>query len=673
MTPQPLSYGSWLSPITADLIVANSIGLGETMWDGQTLYWVEMRPAEKGRNVLMGWIGATQGSPATNTILDPTVQEITGAAYNVRTRVHEYGGDCCTLWQGVAYFSNFADQRLYRLVPGAQPQPLTLEGVDLRFANGTIDPHRPSWIGIQEDHRGTGEAVNSLVRIPLPSLAETPQPQEAVTLHQGHDFYAYPCLSPDGQYLAWITWDHPQMPWDGTELWVAQVQADGSLKDVRRVAGGRAESIFQPQWSPDGWLYFVSDRSNWWNLYRWHPSSPLNGDPLANGEALYPMEAEFGLPLWNFGMSTYGFISPEEILCTYQQDGISHLARLQVSSRTLQRLPLDYTSIRNLTVQGDLAAFVGGSALEPSTLVVLDLANNQSHAIRCSHSLDLDRRYLSQPESIAFPTDQGRTAYGLYYPPANGDYSAPPTERPPLVVKSHGGPTAAAKSSLDLGIQYWTSRGFGVLDVNYGGSTGYGREYRERLKGQWGVVDVADCAHGALYLVERGDVDGDRLTIEGGSAGGYTTLCALIFTPVFKAGCSRYGVSDLTALAEDTHKFESRYLDSLVGAYPAQKEVYLQRSPLQHPDKLNCPVIFFQGLEDKIVPPNQTEMMVEALKKKGIPVAYVAFPGEQHGFRQGDNIKRSLEGQLYFYSQVFGFATAEAIEPVPIFNFTPTA
>ncbi|MGA1265024.1 MAG: S9 family peptidase [Prochlorothrix sp.] len=655
MTPTSAPCGSWSSPITANLIAANSIGLGEALFDGEQLYWVEMRPAEGARNVLCRYDGPESAS------------DLTPAHINVRTRVHEYGGDCCTLHQGIAYFSNFKDQRLYRLVPGQDPQPLTPEGTDLRYANGMIHPQGSTWIGIREDHRGDGEAVNTLVSLDL-QAAQT-SPQEGRILASGHDFFASPSLSPDGQQLAWLTWDHPQMPWDGTDLCVGTFQADGSLGQIQHIAGGPAESVFQPLWSPDGRLYFVSDRNNWWNLYRWDPQNPV-GD----GELVYGLEAEFGLPQWVFGMTTYGFRSAQEIICSYTQDGTWFLARLDLSPAQPQLIPLDlpFTEISNIQVSGDRVAFMAGAASQATTLYLLDLSTQALTPIRSSTSLDLDPRYLSQPEPIAFPTTDNLTAYALYYPPTNPDYTPLPGEKPPLLVKSHGGPTAATCVGLNLTIQYWTSRGFGVLDVNYGGSTGYGRAYRERLKGQWGIVDVADCANGARYMVKRGDADGDRLAIDGGSAGGYTTLCALAFTDVFKAGSSRYGVSDLTALAEDTHKFESRYLDSLVGPYPAEKLTYAARSPIHHTDRLNCPVVFFQGLEDKIVPPNQAEMMVEALKKKGIPVAYVPFEGEQHGFRKAENIKRCLEGELWFYGQIFGFTTAESIDPLEVFNLPVT-
>jgi dipeptidyl aminopeptidase/acylaminoacyl peptidase len=425
------------------------------------------------------------------------------------------------------------------------------------------------------------------------------------------------------------------------------------------VAGSESESIFCPQWSPDGVLYFVSDRSGWWNLYRWRTGQV---------EALCPMEAEFGRPQWVFGMSTYAFISSRDLVCAYATKGGWRLARLDAETKKLDEIDTPYTEIWGVQATPTHIVFGGGSATESASVVRLDLTTQQTTVLRQSTALAIDPGYLSVPQAMEFPTENGRTAHALFYPPRNRDHSASPDERPPLLVKSHGGPTASAATSLNLGIQYWTSRGIAVLDVNYGGSSGYGRAYRDRLKGQWGVVDVDDCVNGALFLVEQGLVDDDRLAITGGSAGGYTTLCALTFRDVFKAGASHYGIGDLEALAHDTHKFESRYEESLVGPYPARRDLYRARSPIHFTDRLSCPVIFFQGLEDKIVPPNQAETMVAALRAKGLPVAYVPFAGEQHGFRRAENIKRALEAELYFYSQVFGFALADPVEPVPIEN-----
>jgi len=446
------------------------------------------------------------------------------------------------------------------------------------------------------------------------------------------------------------------MPWDGTELWVADINEDGALSGRMLVAGGASESIFQPQWSPDGVLHFVSDRTGWWNLYCWRESRV---------EPLCPMNAEFGFPQWGFGMSSYDFASTNLIVCTYIQNGFSKLALLDTRTGELETIETSYSRIEGIRATPDYAVFTAASPAEATSVVKFDLAARQFETLRRSNDLAIDSGYLSAPQAIEFPTANRLTAHAFFYPPTNRDFAAPEGDRPPLLVMSHGGPTAATSPTLRPGIQYWTSRGIAVLDVNYGGSTGYGRAYRERLNGNWGIVDVDDCVNGAKYLADQMLVDSNRMAITGGSAGGYTTLCALAFRDVFKAGASHYGVSDLIALDEDTHKFESRYTFGLVGQ---SRELYIARSPIHHTDNLNAPVIFFQGLDDKVVPPNQSEMMVEALRKKGLPVAYVTFEGEQHGFRQAANIKRALDGELYFYSRIFGFELADPVEPVQIEN-----
>ncbi|MBD2000770.1 S9 family peptidase [Leptolyngbya sp. FACHB-541] len=642
MTDSLAPYGSWKSPITSDLIVQGTIRLGEIRLDGDDIYWSEGRPLEGGRSVVV------RRTP------DGTTTDITPTGFNVRTRVHEYGGGSYTVADKTVYFSNFADQRLYRQSVGSEPQPLTPEA-NLRYADAVIDRQRNRLICLREDHTASErEAVNTVVAVSL--SADSPTAGEVLV--SGNDFYSSPRLSPDGTQLSWLTWNHPNMPWDGTELWVAEVKENGELGDRHLIAGGLTESVFQPEWSPDGVLYFVSDRTNWWNLYRWQ-----NGQV----EPLCQKAAEFGLPQWVFGMFTYGFNS-DSLICTYTEDGIQHLARLNPQSLELSEIETPFASIGGIRVAPGHAVFGAGSPTTPGVIARLDLKTGQTEVLRRSSETKIDPGYLSTPETVEFPTENGLTAHAFYYAPKNRDYQAPTDERPPLLVKIHGGPTAATSATFNLGIQYWTSRGIAILDVNYGGSTGYGRDYRERLKGNWGIVDVDDCVNGAKYLVERGEVDGDRLTIDGGSAGGYTTLAVLAFRDTFKAGASYYGVSDAAALAEDTHKFESRYLDGLIGPYPERQDLYRERSPIHHTDQLSCPVIFFQGDEDKIVPPNQAEMMVEALKAKGIPVAYVLFEGEQHGFRKAENIKRSLDTELYFYSRVFGFELADPVEPVEIAN-----
>jgi len=639
-------YGSWKSPITSDLIVSGTVGLGQIAIDGDDIYWVEGRPSEAGRSVIV------RRTP------DGKISDVTPAPFNVRTRVHEYGGASFAVASGTIYFSHFADQRIYSQTLDTQPEPLT-PAANCRYADVIIDNQRNRLICVREDHSGEGECVNTIVGINLDDGADIQ------ILTQGNDFYASPRLSPDGSQLVWICWNHPNMPWDGTELWVAEINADGSLGEKSLVAGGVDESIFQPEWSPDGVLYFVSDQSNWWNFYRWQSRTAVNSQEI---EPLCEMAAEFGLPQWVFGMSTYAVVSESKIICTYTQQGKWHLASLDLATKQLTTIETHYTDISSVTARGEIVVFLAGSPTESTAIVQLNLGTSQLEILRKSSDLSIEPGYLSVPEPLEFPTENGLTAFGFFYPPKNQDFAAPAGEKPPLVVKSHGGPTAATSSSMSLKIQYWTSRGFAVLDVNYGGSTGYGREYRRRLQDSWGIVDVDDCTNGAKYLAEKGLVDAERMAIAGGSAGGYTTLCALTFRDVFKAGASYYGVSDLEALATDTHKFEARYLDGLIGPYPARKDLYVARSPIHSAERLSCPVIFFQGLEDKVVPPNQAEMMVEILKAKGLPVAYVAYEGEQHGFRRAENIKRTLDGEFYFYSQVFKFELAEPVEAVPIYN-----
>jgi dipeptidyl aminopeptidase/acylaminoacyl peptidase len=639
--PEVVPYGSWKSPITSDLIVSETINLGWIALDGEDVYWVEARPTEGGRYVIV------RRTP------DGRMADVTPPPFNARTRVHEYGGGAFAVADGTVYFSNFADQRVYRQDPDAEPRPIT-PAADLRYADGAMDHRRGRMICVREDHTDPErEAVNAIVSLDLEGN------DGGRVLVSGNDFYSSPRLSPDGSRLAWLTWNHPNMPWDGTELWVGELRGDGSLGRTERVAGGEHESIFQPEWSPDGVLHFVSDRTGWWNLYRWRNEQV---------EQLVEMEAEFGLPQWVFGSSPYAFESAGRIICAYTQQGTWHLASLDTATGKLELIETPYSEIEYVRAARGRVVFLAGSPTEPASVVQLDLATRQLKVLRRSSEIAMDAGYLSLPQEIEFPTEQGLTAHAFFYAPQNRDYVAPSDKRPPLLVFIHGGPTGATSSTLSLAIQYWTSRGIAVLDVNYGGSTGYGRAYRQRLEGQWGVVDVDDCVNGARYLVERGTVDGNRLAIRGGSAGGYTTLSVLTFRDVFKAGASYYGVSDLEALTKETHKFESRYLDRLVGPYPERRDLYRERSPIHFTHRLSCPMILFQGLEDKVVPPDQAKTMFEAVRAKGLPVAYLPFEGEQHGFRRAENIKRALDAELYFYSKVFGFELADPVEPVPIEN-----
>ena len=631
--PKTAAYGSWKSPITSDLIVAQSIALTEVRIDNGRVYWLEGRPQEQGRQVV---VREDQTAGAV---------DVTPKPFNARTRVHEYGGGAWLVAGGTVFFSNFADGRLYRQDEGAEPQPLTPEkpARGWRYADGAIDRRRQRWIGVREDHTAEGAPINAIVAMGVTGT------DPCTVLAGGHDFFASPHLSPDGARLIWLAWDHPNMPWNGTTLYLAELDEQGSPGNARAIAGGIAESIFQPEWAPDGRaIVYVSDRSGWWNLYR---------HDLANGAtaALAPMAAEFGLPQWTFAMSTYAFAGPDRIVCSYIKNGLGRLALLDLTGGRLRDIETPFTDFASVRAEGDRAVFRAGAPNQPVSVVALDLTTGAHQVLKKASDL-LDRAdlrisdYLTRVEPIEFPTTGGNTAQGLYYPPHNPDYAAPSGEKPPLLVKCHGGPTSAALSTLSLYTQYWTSRGIAVLDVNYGGSTGFGRAYRDRLHLSWGIVDVDDCINGARFLAKRGLVDPQRMAITGGSAGGYTTLAALAFRDVFAGGASHYGVSDLAALARDTHKFESHYLDWLIGPYPQEETRYRERSPVHHADRIRKPVIFFQGDEDAVVPPNQTEMMVAALRRRGNPVGFFLFCGEQHGFRQAGNIQRSLDAELYFYS-----------------------
>lgn len=638
-------YGTWKSPLTAARVTAGKLRFDHLVLDRDDLYWVEGRASEGGRNVIV------RRTP------DGRIVDVTPAGFNVRTRVHEYGGAAYTVHDGTIYFSNFADQKLYRHDGAAPPAALTAEGYF--YADYRVDPVRNRLICVREDHtNGNAEPANCIVAV---AIGVTAGGADWV-LVSGTDFYSDPVLTPDGSRMAWLQWAHPNMPWDGTELWVAEMTPDGERGACRKIAGAQNESIFQPEWGPDGRLYFVSDRTGWWNLYR---AGSSGGDSRI--DAIHPMSAECGKPQWTFSQSTYAFIDAHRLAVTYSQGGRWKAAVLDAESGVLEPLDLPLQALDSIRATSKELFFIGGSATESLSIVRVWSGRATIDVIRSSRSEPIDPTWISVADAITF-VSAGQPVHAFYYAPRNPEFVAPGAERPPLLVMSHGGPTGATSDVLDEGVQFWTSRGFAVLDVNYSGSTGYGRDYRDRLKGQWGLADVADCVNGAKHLVAEGKADPDRLIIRGGSAGGYTTLAALTFHDTFKAGASYYGISDIEVLARDTHKFESRYLDSLIGPYPAARDVYRQRSPIHFTDRLSCALILFQGLEDKVVPPNQSELMAAAARKKGLPVAYVPFAGEQHGFRKAENIVRSLEAELFFYGAVFGFAPADSIEPVAIDN-----
>ncbi|WP_250460982.1 S9 family peptidase [Microbulbifer litoralis] len=627
MSVQTAPYGSWKSTIDADLLVRGSVRLGEASLVDGRCYWLESRPAEKGRSVLV------QHCPQKGR------RDVVPAPLSVRSKAHEYGGASYLVDGNTVYFVLAEDQRLYRMDMDRQvPEPLTAEG-PYRYADLQLDRRRGRLLCVQEDFSGEGEARARILAIDL----EQPLERAPQVLVEGADFYSNPALNPTGDRLAFLRWQHPDMPWDGTELCLAEIAASGAPENIRPVAGGTSESIFQPQWSPEGELFYVSDRSNWWNIYR-----------LGEDEPLWRKDAEFATPQWVFGMSTYGFLNSDEILCTYTSEGRWHLARIDIHDRSHKAIEQPYCDIESLRCESHRAVMIAAGPSRFPAVVGFDNHSGDFTTIASSNSSSLPEALFSRAQEIEFPAGE-RQVYGFYYAPHNPDFEAPAGDLPPLIVFSHGGPTGATSAGLNLKIQYWTSRGFAILDVNYSGSTGYGRDYRERLKDNWGILDVEDVCAGAEYLVAKGLADPQRLLIKGGSAGGYTVLAALTFHDTFKAGASHYGIGDLTTLARDTHKFESRYLDKLVGPWPQAETVYRERSPIEHVGQLNCPVIFFQGLEDKVVPPNQAETMVNALKQQGIPVAYITFDNEGHGFRGGDSIKMALEGELEFYSRVFDF------------------
>ena len=638
-------YGSWDSPISAELVAGGGGRLSNALLteDG-ALWWAEGRPSEGGRTALMR--RAEGGEP----------EEATPAAANARTRVHEYGGGAWTpAAPDVVVYAEFGDQRLYRRRLGEEPVAITPEPetpAALRYADLRLAPDGETIVCVREVHPADGgEPENQIVALPLSGEGE------ARVLASGRDFYSFPRVSADGGTLAFTCWDHPNMPWDGTELWTAPLDDPGA---GRKVAGGPAESIFQPEWGPDGRLHFVSDRSGWWNLYA--------ADPDGGEEQLTAEEADLAHPQWLFGGATYAFLEGGAIAFVRTERATEQLFVRDPEGGPLRDLGLPYTSFGfpAIAPRGSRLAFAAASPRADTAVVVYDLASGEREELRSAADEPVEEAYVSVPQPVEFATGEGEVAHGFYYPPTNPGFEAPAGEAPPLIVQSHGGPTAHAVPALDREFLYWTSRGFAIIDVNYRGSTGYGRAYREKLKGAWGVVDNEDCVRAALHLAETGDADGARLTIRGGSAGGYATLCALVFHDDFAAGASYFGVADAEALATDTHKFESRYLDGLIGPYPERTDLYRERSPIHFVERLRSPAILFQGLEDEIVPPNQAETMVAALAANGVPHAYLAFEGEQHGFRRAETNVRCMEAELYFYGRILGFEPAGEIEPVEI-------
>jgi dipeptidyl aminopeptidase/acylaminoacyl peptidase len=652
--PERAPYGAWYSPISASDVARSARRPGDVSVDGLDVYVNESRPEEGGRGIVVK-IPLGGDDPGQNAV------EFLPREFSVQSRVHEYGGGAFSVKSGVVVLSNDTDQALYLFGPTQYARRLSPKSsiADRRFAEPLLDLNRERVLCVVEEHTRAGHGERREPMHYIAAIGYGSRTGRVETLISGQDFYSSLRLSPDGRRLAWLSWRHPHMPWEESELWVAELDARGLLRAPARIAGGPGESVFQPEWDRHGGLLFVSDKSGFWNLYRWDRE---------HTRPLCPKNADFGAPQWAFGMSTYCLLPSGDLLCTYSENGTWHLARLSRDSGRLEPIESPYTEFSELKAGADGAVLLCASPQHGTRLMHWSEQGERFVELRRFADDSFESSPLSQPEPIEFPTSGGGSAYGLYYPPLNPEFEGLPGERPPLLVHVHGGPTAQASTALNLRTQFWTSRGFAVLDVNYRGSSGYGREYREALKGKWGLADIDDCIAGATFLVQRGLVDSRRLCIRGGSAGGYTALAALTFHDVFAAGAVYYGISDLSALARDTHKFESRYLDSLVGPYATARERYLERSPLVHANRLKRPVVFFHGLEDKVTPPNQATVIVDSLRQRGVPVAYVEFAGEGHGFRQAETLRRSLEGELYFYSQVFEFEPADRLDPLPIEN-----
>jgi dipeptidyl aminopeptidase/acylaminoacyl peptidase len=620
------SFGSWSSPITAETVAAAVVPLSEPRVDGDDIYWIEGRPLERGRGVIM--LRRADSTPTCVT-KDP---------FDARTQVHSYGGGAYAVENGIIYFVNYSDGQIYRQT-GADAAPAQITSSrSAFFADLCVDRRRNRLIAVKEE-RPNGDvvkAINMLVAVDIASGME-------MVLDDAYDFYSSPNLSTDGCKLAWLSWQHPDMPWMCTHLHVADVDAHG-LVNKRRIGSGTNESIFQPQWAPDGRLYFISDRTSFWNIYR------------SDGPGVQEMlrrDAEFGVPQWIFGLSTYAFVSAETLIYCFTKQGSWYLGRLDTRTLAANDFISEFASLAGLRATKKSAVVLCSSATAPPAIATVAVDSGTvspfvySIERKCLEALE---PYFTRPQAIQFPTADGDTAHGFYYPPGNPDWQAQAGDKPPLIVRSHGGPTSAATCALSLSLQYWTSRGFAVLDVNYRGSTGYGRKYRDRLYGQWGVIDVEDCIAGATYLASRGEVDGRKLLIAGGSSGGYTTLCALTFHDVFAAGASYYGIGDVAALATDTHKFELHYMDWLVEPYRPGSALYHDRSPMNFVDRLAAPVIFLHGEDDPVVPLSQAQTMFSALQTRDIPSCLIVFQGEKHGFKQAAHIRQALEAELMFYA-----------------------
>jgi dipeptidyl aminopeptidase/acylaminoacyl peptidase len=625
-----VKYGSWLSPISAKIVAQEALGFSEINLVNGTVYWLELRPWQKGRVALM----------ACNKL---GIKELLPEKYSVKSKVHEYGGGSLLVTNNKIYFVNDNDQQIYCREKNGSVKKIT--SIDnARFADGCYNNQDESLYYVMEDHRAK-KVINSIVKITLDGSVED--------FVSGNDFYSNPRISPNGKELAYITWNHPNMPWDCTELWVVDL-VTGQKK---LIAGGVSESVLDPKWSPDGQLYYVSDRNGWWNLYR--AESP---------EPIVKIEAEFALPPWTLGLSLIGF-SGKEIYCSCVQNAVNKFLKI-LPNDNIRFRNLPYTRVNGLAADKNYVAIIAGSPQLPMSIILFDKKTDKFKIIKRGSIVKIDPQNISQPISLEFPTTNGQTAYAFYYAPKNKNYKAPKNEMPPLVVMCHGGPAFHVTPSYCWNTLFWTSRGYAVLDVNYGGSTGYGRAYRERLNGQWGVVDVDDCTNAAIYCAAQGLADKNRLAIEGDSAGGFTVLSSMMNKNNFKVGANYFGVTDLPLLKKESHKFEAYDLDKLIGPFSTCKQLYIDRSPINNIEKIKTPVIIFQGGKDKVVPPLQSRIIYDSLVSKKIPTAYLLFKDERHGFEKAENIQKSLEAQLYFFSKILKIKLADKIDPIKIDNLS---
>ncbi|TWE11644.1 S9 family peptidase [Rudaeicoccus suwonensis] len=633
------AYGSWTSPLTTAELTSSGVGLSEVQVDGHDAYWLESRPSEGGRTTLM----RLRGGEAV---------EMTPAPAHVRSMVHEYGGRPYAVGGGVVVFSDVRDGRLWLIEEDAAPRAITVDlgGPVLRYADLEVDAARRRVLAVREDHRGDGEAVNTIVSVDLDGA-----PGEGSVLVDGSDFVAAPRLSPDGARMAWLTWQHPSMPWDATVLWVGDHDAGGASALVGQDA---PQSVAEIGWLADGSLAYSTDISGYWNLH-------------VDGQSIHPVDNDCADPAWVFGIRGWCELPDGRIALRVWRDGRAHVALVHRDGQAAVELGAALATVDSMAVWRQSLLLKAGFDDRSAALITLDPnrpGDSERHIIRDSSTRQADPAYVPTPEPVTWTNAAGHEVHGFYYAPRNPLFDGPADERPPLLVASHGGPTSMSPPEYSSLFAFWTSRGIAILDVNYGGSTGRGRAYRERLQSNWGVVDVDDCCSGAQSLADRGLVDGHRMAIFGGSAGGFTTLACLAFRDTFAMGISLYGIGDLETLVRDTHKFESRYCDGLIGPYPQQRELYVERSPINHVDDLDCAMLLLQGADDKVVPPNQATAMADAVRAKGKPVALQIYDGEGHGFRDATNIRASYEAMLSFMGQVFGFTPADDLAPLHVDN-----